>query len=183
MQGNRCHDGVFGFGEGYPPRGRSDVHADLDQPIHPDLGRRLDLRRRRPARPGAAALSRDYVEMGVAVEDRRGERLRCAGRFSGITFIWSHPALSGSSPSRNPATLASLSVTLTNEIVTGTVNVDGVSYPAEPIAGGAAYELFSDLPAPGFLRLSTIGRWAYHRFLSATEVGMNGSGESRCRRR
>jgi hypothetical protein len=69
-------------------------------------------------------------------------------------------------------------VTLTNEIVTGTVNVDGVSYPAEPIAGGAAYELFSDQPAPGFLRLSTIGRWAYHRFLSATEVEMFGSGEA-----
>ncbi|GIH09101.1 hypothetical protein Rhe02_71680 [Rhizocola hellebori] len=62
--------------------------------------------------------------------------------------------------------------------MTGTVNVDGVSYPAEPIAGGAAYELFSDLPAPGFLRLSTTGRAAYHRFLPATEVGLNGAGES-----
>ena len=38
--------------------------------------------------------------------------------------------------------LASLPVTVTNEIVTGTVIVDGVSYPAEPIAGGAGYEVF-----------------------------------------
>ncbi len=69
-------------------------------------------------------------------------------------------------------------MTLTNEIVTGTVSIDGVSYPAEPIAGGAAYEVFSDNPAPGFLRLSTTGRWPYHRFLSATEVGLAAGGES-----
>lgn len=69
-------------------------------------------------------------------------------------------------------------MTLTNEFVTGTVNIDGNAYPAEPIAGGAAFEVFSDSPAPGFLRLSTIGRWPYHRFVSATELGLGAGGES-----
>ncbi|HEX6686517.1 MAG TPA: hypothetical protein VF062_27345 [Candidatus Limnocylindrales bacterium] len=50
--------------------------------------------------------------------------------------------------------------------------VDGVSYPAEPVAGGAAYELFSEVPAPGFLRLAHPGRFAYHRFIPS---GTNGS--------
>lgn len=64
-------------------------------------------------------------------------------------------------------------MTLINEIVTGTVIVDGVSYPAEPVAGGAAYELFSDSPAPGFLRLMSPARFAYHRFLPSTEIGVS----------
>lgn len=45
------------------------------------------------------------------------------------------------------------------------ITIDGVSYPAEPVAGGAAYELFSEVPAPGFLRLAHPGRFAYHRFV------------------
>jgi hypothetical protein len=65
-----------------------------------------------------------------------------------------------------------------NEIVTGTVVVDGVPYPAEPIAGGAAYEVFSDTPAPGFLRLSMPSRWAYHRFFTAIELGLGAVGET-----
>ena len=69
-------------------------------------------------------------------------------------------------------------MTLINEIVTGTVVVDGVSYPAEPIAGGAAYEVYSDTPAPGFMRLSMPSRWAYHRFFTATELGLGASGET-----
>jgi hypothetical protein len=70
------------------------------------------------------------------------------------------------------------SVTLINEIVTGTVIVDAVSYPAEPIAGGAAYEVFSDIPAPGFLRIAMPTRWPYHRFFAATELGLGAGGET-----
>jgi hypothetical protein len=69
-------------------------------------------------------------------------------------------------------------VTVTNEIVTGTVIVDGVSYPAEPIAGGAGYEVFSDTPAPGFLRMSVPSRWPYHRFFHAIELGLNSGAET-----
>ncbi len=69
-------------------------------------------------------------------------------------------------------------MTLSSEIVTGAVIVDGVSYPAEPIAGGAAYEVYSDTPAPGFLRVSTPSPWAYHRFFAAIELGLGGSGET-----
>ncbi len=63
-------------------------------------------------------------------------------------------------------------MTLINEIVTMRVVVDGVSYPAEPVAGGAAYEVFSDTPAPGFLRMLTPGRWPYHRFIPSEETGV-----------
>lgn len=62
-------------------------------------------------------------------------------------------------------------MTLINDIVTMTVVVDGVSYPAEPVAGGAAYEVFSDAPALGFMRLLSPGRWAYHRFVPSDETG------------
>lgn len=67
--------------------------------------------------------------------------------------------------------LTSHTVTLANDIVTTNVVVDGVSYPAELVAGGAAYEVFSETPAPGFLRLSTRGRWPYHRFVKSDETG------------
>ncbi|WP_117210813.1 hypothetical protein [Allorhizocola rhizosphaerae] len=63
-------------------------------------------------------------------------------------------------------------MTLINEIVTTTVVVDGVSYPAEPVAGGAAYEVFSEVPAPGFLRMLAPGRWPYHRFVPSEETGV-----------
>ncbi len=69
-------------------------------------------------------------------------------------------------------------MTLTHEIVTGTVVLDGVTYPAEPVAGGAAYELFSEMPAPGFLRLTMPSRWSYHRFVAATELGFGSGSES-----
>jgi hypothetical protein len=69
-------------------------------------------------------------------------------------------------------------VTLTSEIVTGTVLLDGVTYPAEPVAGGAAYQLFSDLPSPGFLRVAMPSRWAYHRFVPASEIGLATGGET-----
>ena len=52
----------------------------------------------------------------------------------------------------------------------GTVLVDGRAYAAESVAGGAAYELFSEVPAPGFLRLDNPHRWAYQRFVPAAEV-------------
>ncbi|WP_213453038.1 hypothetical protein [Rhizomonospora bruguierae] len=43
----------------------------------------------------------------------------------------------------------------------------GTSYPAEPVAGGAAYEIFSDGPAEGFV----LGRGGRHRrFVHASEV-------------
>jgi hypothetical protein len=51
------------------------------------------------------------------------------------------------------------------------VVADGVSYPAEPVAGGAAFELFSEVPAPGFLRLAHPGRFAYHRFVPSGASG------------
>lgn len=69
-------------------------------------------------------------------------------------------------------------MSLINEIVTGTVIVDGVSYPAEPIAGGAAYEVYSDTAAPGFLRVAMPSRWAYHRFFTAIELGLSPGGET-----
>jgi len=51
------------------------------------------------------------------------------------------------------------------------ITIDGVSYPAEPVADGAAYEVFSEVPAPGFLRLAHPGRFPYHRFVPS---GANG---------
>jgi hypothetical protein len=39
------------------------------------------------------------------------------------------------------------------------ITIDGVSYPAEPVADGAAYEVFSEVAAPGFLRLTHPGRF------------------------
>lgn len=50
------------------------------------------------------------------------------------------------------------------------ITIDGVSYPAEPVADGAAYELFSEVPAPGFLRLAHPGRFAYHRFVPSLVI-------------
>jgi hypothetical protein len=58
-----------------------------------------------------------------------------------------------------------------------TVVIDGVTYPAEPVAGGAAYELFSDQPAPGFVPVAAPNGWAYHRFVHSAEIGV-GNGES-----
>lgn len=65
-------------------------------------------------------------------------------------------------------------MTIVDSGVTLQALVDSVAYPAEPVAGGAAYELFSDQPAPGFIRLETPSRWAYHRFLPAGEVAVRG---------
>jgi hypothetical protein len=53
-----------------------------------------------------------------------------------------------------------------------TVVIDGVTYAAEPVAGGAAYELFSDQPAPGFVPVAAPGQWAYHRFVHSAEIGL-----------
>ncbi|MFC7764045.1 hypothetical protein ACFQY4_43135 [Catellatospora bangladeshensis] len=61
-------------------------------------------------------------------------------------------------------------MTTVNDTEPGTVLVDGRAYPAEAVAGGGAYELFSEAPAPGFLRMDLPGRWAYHRFVPAAEV-------------
>ncbi|GIF97282.1 hypothetical protein [Catellatospora citrea] len=61
-------------------------------------------------------------------------------------------------------------MTTVNDTDRGTVLVDGRAYVADAIAGGAAYELFSETPAPGFLRMDNPGRWAYHRFVPAAEV-------------
>jgi hypothetical protein len=47
----------------------------------------------------------------------------------------------------------------------------GETYPAEPVAKGAAYEIFAADPAPGFLRNPRPGaRMPFRRFVPATEV-------------
>jgi hypothetical protein len=54
---------------------------------------------------------------------------------------------------------------------THSVTIDGVSYPAEEIAQGAAYEVYATHPAPGFLPNPRPGaKWPYRRFVHATEV-------------
>jgi hypothetical protein len=51
------------------------------------------------------------------------------------------------------------------------VVVDEVSYPAEPIAHGAAFEIFASAPGPGFLDNPRPGaRLRYRRFVPATEA-------------
>ncbi|OLB82637.1 MAG: hypothetical protein AUI14_00320 [Actinobacteria bacterium 13_2_20CM_2_71_6] len=60
---------------------------------------------------------------------------------------------------------------LGSEAVTLRVAYDGAMYPAEPIAKGAAYELFAENPAPGFLRNPRPGASApYRRFVPAGDV-------------
>lgn len=43
-------------------------------------------------------------------------------------------------------------------------------FPARTIASGAAYELYSDAPLPGFFRTGSGTRWPYHRFAHVSEV-------------
>jgi hypothetical protein len=51
------------------------------------------------------------------------------------------------------------------------VRYEGASYPAEEVARGAAFELFADQPAPGFLPNPRPGaRWRYRRFVHATDA-------------
>jgi hypothetical protein len=51
------------------------------------------------------------------------------------------------------------------------VAYDSRVYPAEPVAGGAAYELFAEAPGPGFLRNPRPGaHQPYRRFVPAAEV-------------
>jgi hypothetical protein len=51
------------------------------------------------------------------------------------------------------------------------VAYDSAIYSAEPVAKGAAYELFAEAPAPGFLRNPRPGaRKPYRRFVPAVEV-------------
>ncbi len=51
------------------------------------------------------------------------------------------------------------------------VTLAGTSYPAEPLARGAAYELFSDTEADGFRRDTRPGaRAPWHRYAHVTEV-------------
>lgn len=51
------------------------------------------------------------------------------------------------------------------------VSYDSTIYSAEPIAKGAAYELFAETPAPGFLRNPRPGaRKPYRRFVPAGDV-------------
>ncbi len=53
------------------------------------------------------------------------------------------------------------------------VLVDGVAYPAEPVARGAAFEIFSATPGPGFLDNPRPGaRLRYRRFVPASEVAV-----------
>jgi hypothetical protein len=55
---------------------------------------------------------------------------------------------------------------------THSVTIDGVAYPAEEIAQGAAFEVYATRPGPGFLPNPRPGaRWPYRRFIHATEVG------------
>lgn len=52
------------------------------------------------------------------------------------------------------------------------MTIDGVDYPAEEIAQGAAFEAYSTRPAAGFLPNPRPGaHWPYRRFVHATEVG------------
>ena len=54
---------------------------------------------------------------------------------------------------------------------THSVTIDGVAYPAEEIAQGAAYEVYATHAAPGFLPNPRPGaRWPFRRFIHATEV-------------
>ena len=51
------------------------------------------------------------------------------------------------------------------------VTYDGVAYPAEEVARGAAYELYSNEPVAGFDRdARPASRYAWHRFVHVTEV-------------
>lgn len=51
------------------------------------------------------------------------------------------------------------------------VHYDGACYPGVEITRGAAYELFSDVPADGFLPNPRPGApWPYRRFVHATEA-------------
>jgi hypothetical protein len=51
------------------------------------------------------------------------------------------------------------------------VRYDGVTYPAEPVAKGAAYEIFATEPVPGFLPNPRPGaRKPYRRFVPAVDV-------------
>src|SRR5690349_20688721 len=51
------------------------------------------------------------------------------------------------------------------------VRYDGVAYPAEPVAKGAAFEIFASDPVPGFLPNPRPGaRKAYRRFVPAVDV-------------
>jgi hypothetical protein len=51
------------------------------------------------------------------------------------------------------------------------VRYDGVAYPAEPVARGAAFEIFTSEPVPGFLPNPRPGaRKPYRRFVPAVEV-------------
>jgi len=51
------------------------------------------------------------------------------------------------------------------------VRYGGVAYPAEPVAKGAAYEIFTSEPVAGFLPNPRPGaRKPYRRFVPATEV-------------
>jgi hypothetical protein len=53
------------------------------------------------------------------------------------------------------------------------VTYDSVIYTAEPVARGAAYELFAEEPAPGFLRNPRPGaRKPYRRFVAAGDVNV-----------
>jgi len=53
------------------------------------------------------------------------------------------------------------------------VTYDGVVLPAEEVARGAAYELFSPDPLPGFNRdLRPGARYPWHRFAHASEIGV-----------
>ena len=53
------------------------------------------------------------------------------------------------------------------------VAYDSAVYSAEPVARGAAYELFAEAPAPGFLRNPRPGaRKPYRRFVPAAEVAV-----------
>ncbi|MBV1849198.1 hypothetical protein [Catellatospora tritici] len=61
-------------------------------------------------------------------------------------------------------------MTILNDMGQAAVMVDGRAYSAEPVAGGAAYELFSDHPEPGFLRIESPARWPFHRFVPTSEV-------------
>ena len=57
------------------------------------------------------------------------------------------------------------------------VSFDGMTFPAEEIARGAAYELFTDRPLTGFLANPRPGaRWPFRRFVHASEIiGVRGA--------
>jgi hypothetical protein len=57
------------------------------------------------------------------------------------------------------------------------VTVGGIAYPAEEIARGAAYEVFSAEPADGFVRDGRVGaRLPYRRVVHVSEVEAVGAG-------